>query len=83
MKLKPKAARRLMLVSGIAAVVVAGVVMVVVVRGWQNDRHSARLRAEGMAAFEQGRYRPALEDLARYLRRTPEDCLRRAVPVGV
>ncbi|MEY3231375.1 MAG: hypothetical protein RL689_1464 [Planctomycetota bacterium] len=73
MKLKPKAARRLMLASGIAAVVVAGVVMVVVVRGWQNDRHSARLRAEGMSAFEQGRYRPALEDLARYLRRTPED----------
>ncbi len=73
MKLKPKAARRLMLASGIAAVVVAGAVMVVVVRGWQNERHAARLRAQGMSAFEQGKFRPALEDLARYLRRTPED----------
>ena len=73
MKLKPKAARRLMLASGIAAVVVAGAVMVVVVRGWQNDRHARNLRAQGMSAFEQGRYRPALEDLSRYLRRTPED----------
>lgn len=73
MKLKPKSARRLLLLAVATCLLVAGVFSVVVVRKWQNERRAQRLRTDGMAAHGRADYPNALDNLARYLRRSPED----------
>ncbi len=73
MRLKPKAARRLLLVG------IAGVLLVVaafglfVVRKWQNERRTQALRTDGMAAYAQQDYFSTLDNLGRYLRRQADD----------
>lgn len=73
MKLKPKAARRLLLLAVATCLVIAGLFAVVVVRKWQNERRAQRLRTEGMAAYERADYPVTLDNLGGYLRRKAED----------
>jgi predicted Zn-dependent protease len=73
MRLKPKAAKRLLLVGVLAFLVVTAVVLLVVVRSWQKERITRQLRADGMAAFAQADYLRAQENLAKFVRRTPTD----------
>ena len=73
MRLKPKAARRLLLVGVLAILAVTAVVMLVVVRSWANERRTQQLRTDGIAAYEAGEYAIAQENLAKFLRRAPKD----------
>lgn len=73
MSLKPKTVRRLLLLSGIIAVAIVAVFSLVVVRRWQTERLMAELRADGLAALEEGEHFKALNDLAHYIRRHDDD----------
>ncbi|MCX5691987.1 MAG: tetratricopeptide repeat protein [Planctomycetota bacterium] len=73
MRLKPKAARRLLLVGVLAILAVTTLVMLVVVRSWVNERRTQQLRTDGMAAYAAGDYMGAQENLFKFLRRTPTD----------
>lgn len=73
MSLRPKTARRLILLA-IAAFLLAGSAFgFVFVRQWQNERLDARHRAEGLAAAAEGRHVDAMTSLSRYLRRNQGD----------
>ncbi len=69
MTLKPKTVRRLLLLGVVLVLVVGGGLGLLVVRRWQNQRLDARLRADGVAAFERADYPAALDHLGRYLKR--------------
>ena len=73
MKLKPKTARRLLLVGVAVVLLVVCALALVVGRSWQNERRTAKLRQEGFAAAKAGDYLNALEPLSNYLRRKPND----------
>ncbi len=73
MKLKPKTARRLLLVAVTLVLLAASALALVVGRSWQNERRTAKLRADGLAAAKNADYLGALEPLSNYLRRRPAD----------
>jgi tetratricopeptide (TPR) repeat protein len=73
MSLKPKAARRLLLVALSGVLVVAMLIGLVVVRSWQNERRTRRLRDDGMAAYQKADYPSALDHLSGFLKRQPKD----------
>lgn len=73
MKLKPKAARRLILLSAAVVVLLIAVGMLFGVRSWQKERRTANLRDAGMAAAAEADHIRTLENLGRYLRRKPDD----------
>lgn len=73
MKLKPKTARRLLLLAVTVVFLVVSAFAVLVVRSWQKERRTQQLRADGMAAFKKADYAPALDSLAGYLRRSEKD----------
>ena len=67
MNFRPKTKRRLLilLIGGIS-IIGAGVIFVVL-QLHRYENHRLAFRAAGMAAFEQGDYRTAADDLSRYL----------------
>lgn len=73
MKLKPRAARRLLLVGVAGMLLVVAVFGVFVVRKWQNQRRTQILREDGMAAYMQQDYPATLDNLGRFLRRQADD----------
>lgn len=73
MKLKPRAARRLLLVGVAGMLLVVAVFGVFVVRKWQNQRRTQALREDGMAAYALRDYPATIDNLGRFLRRQAED----------
>lgn len=69
MKLKPKTLRRLVLLTLVAVVVIAGVAGVYHTRRWQQQRRAAEWLAQGNAAYERGDHFNTLHNLGSYLRR--------------
>ncbi len=73
MKLKPKAARRLLLVGVAGILLIGSAFALFFVRSWQNERRTQALRADGLAAYKQQDYPATLDNLGRYLRRKNDD----------
>ena len=73
MKLKPKTARRLLLVGVAVVLLIVSALALVVGRSWQNERRTAKLRSDGFSAVKAGEFAEALEPLSNYLRRKPSD----------
>lgn len=73
MRMKPKTARRLALLTGVVVLGAGAFVGLVVVRGMQNAKLEAGLRVDGMQAHDDGRHIEGLTTLGRYLRRVPDD----------
>lgn len=67
MKLSKRGKRRILIVCGIAAVLVVGLVTLVLVRGTAQDHRIADAREEGLAAHAAGDYETALRLLSVYL----------------
>lgn len=73
MRLRPKTARRLLLL--LVLVLIAGVSAggLFVVRKWQNQRRIEGYRAAGMSRLEAKQYPEAVDNLGRYIRRSDKD----------
>lgn len=67
--MKPKTVRRLLLLGIVGVLLLGSALGVVVVRRWQAERLQTRLRAEGIAAYEQQDNAVTLDRLGRYLKR--------------
>ncbi|MBS0197383.1 MAG: hypothetical protein JSR77_11560 [Planctomycetes bacterium] len=73
MMLKPKAARRLILVGVVIVLGILAITLLFGVRRWQNERRTNQLRVDGMAAFAKADYPGTILNLSKLLRRTPQD----------
>ncbi|MBC7836062.1 MAG: tetratricopeptide repeat protein [Phycisphaerales bacterium] len=73
MKMKPKTARRLLLLGVLAFLAIAATVGLFGVRTWQKSRIAKGYLAEGLAAVEGGDLATARSKLARYVRVRPTD----------
>jgi tetratricopeptide (TPR) repeat protein len=73
MKLKPRAARRLLLLGVVVLLLIVGAVGLIGVRSWQKERRSQKLRDEGMAAFQKKDDYGTVSNLGQFLRRKPDD----------
>ena len=73
MSIKPKTLRRLLLLGAFAGVIVLGGTGFVLLRQYQTQRSTQRLRVEGVAAYDKGDYPAALDSLGRYLGRVGND----------
>ena len=73
MSLRPKTARRLLLVAILLVLGAGSAFGFFVVRRWQNDRMDAVHRAEGLTAADEDRHVDALTSLRRYLQRHQRD----------
>ncbi len=68
MILKPKTARRLLLLGAVLVVAIASAVGFFFVRTWQLERRFEGYRAAGVSALEKDDYAEAINNLGRYLR---------------
>lgn len=73
MRIKPKTLRRLLLLGAFVAVIALGGTSFVLLRQFQHERSTQRLRAEGMSAYDRGDYEAAVENLGRYMERDGKD----------
>lgn len=73
MNIKPKTLRRLLLLGAVAGVIVLGGTGFVVLRKYQTQRQTERLRADGLASYDKGDYPAALDSLGRYINRVGND----------
>ena len=73
MSIKPKTLRRLLLLGAFAGVIALGGTGFVLLRQYQTQRSTQRLRVEGLAAYDKGDYPAALDSLGRYLGRVGND----------
>ncbi len=73
MRLKPTAARRLLLLAVVGVVIIGGAVAFVGVRSWQRERRIHTWRADGMAAFQRHDDFGTIDNLSRMLRQKPDD----------
>ncbi len=73
MMLKPKAARRLILVGVVCLLGILTITLLFGVRRWQNQRRTEQLRVDGLAAFDKSDYQSTIQNLSKLLRRTPQD----------
>jgi tetratricopeptide (TPR) repeat protein len=73
MSIKPKTLRRLLLLGAFAGVIALGGTGFVLLRKYQTQRSTQRLRVEGLAAFDKGDYPAALDSLGRYIGRVGND----------
>lgn len=73
MALKPKTARRLLLLAVLVLVGAGAIFAFFGVRRWQNERRSIEWRTQGMAAFEAKNYFETLNQLGRYVQKFPND----------
>ncbi len=73
MSIKPKTLRRLLLLGAFAGVIALGGTGFVLLRQYQTQRSTQRLRIEGLAAYDKGDYPAALDSLGRYLGRVGND----------
>lgn len=73
MRLKPTAARRLLLLAVVGVLIIGGAIAFIGVRSWQRERRIHKWRADGMAAFHNHDDYGTIDNLSRMLRQKSDD----------